>query len=50
MDPGEEADVADTSEPNHVGAAYDQPCTSYRAIDDLPAKLLNFLPLVTGGV
>jgi hypothetical protein len=44
-----EADVADTSEPNHVGTAYDQLCSTYRAIDDFRAKLLGFLPLVTGG-
>jgi hypothetical protein len=44
-----EADVADISEPNHVGAAYDQLCISYRAIDEFRAKLLGFLPLVTGG-
>jgi hypothetical protein len=29
--------------------AYDQLCTSYRAIDDFRAKMLGFLPLVTGG-
>jgi hypothetical protein len=29
--------------------AYDQLCLSYRAIDDFRAKLLGFLPLVTGG-
>jgi hypothetical protein len=29
--------------------AYDQLCTSYHAIDDFRAKLLGFLPLVTGG-
>jgi hypothetical protein len=29
--------------------AYDQLCISYRAIDDFRAKLLGFLPLVTGG-
>jgi len=29
--------------------AYDQLCVSYRAIDDFRAKLLGFLPLVTGG-
>jgi hypothetical protein len=28
--------------------AYDQLCTSYRAIDDFRAKLLGFLPLATG--
>ena len=28
--------------------AYDQLCTSYHAIDDFRAKLLGFLPLVTG--
>lgn len=32
-----------------VRAAYDQLCISYRAIDDFRAKLLGFLPLVTGG-
>jgi hypothetical protein len=30
-------------------AIYDQLCLSYRAIDDFRAKLLGFLPLVTGG-
>jgi hypothetical protein len=30
-------------------AVYDQLCLSYRAIDDLRAKHLGFLPLVTGG-
>jgi hypothetical protein len=29
--------------------AYNQLCTSYHAIDDFRAKLLGFLPLVTGG-
>jgi hypothetical protein len=29
--------------------AYDQLCQTYRAIDDFRAKLLGFLPLVTGG-
>ena len=29
--------------------AYEQLCLSYRAIDDFRAKLLGFLPLVTGG-
>jgi hypothetical protein len=28
--------------------AYEQLCTSYRAIDDFRAKLLGFLPLATG--
>jgi hypothetical protein len=28
---------------------YDQLCQSYRAIDDFRAKLLGFLPLVSGG-
>ena len=28
---------------------YDQLCASYRAIDDFRAKLLGFLPLVSGG-
>jgi hypothetical protein len=34
---------------NHLGSVYDQLCTSYHAIDDFRAKLLGFLPLVTGG-
>jgi hypothetical protein len=47
--PWKGADVADTSGFNHLGTAYDQLCTSYHAIDDFRAKLLGFLPLVTGG-
>jgi hypothetical protein len=43
---GEGADVADT---DNLKTAYEQLCTSYRAIDDFRAKLLGFLPLVTGG-
>jgi hypothetical protein len=34
---------------DHLRTAYDQLCTSYHAIDDFRAKLLGFLPLVTGG-
>jgi hypothetical protein len=34
---------------DNLKTAYDQLCTSYRAIDDFRAKLLGFLPLVTGG-
>jgi len=33
----------------NIRADYDQLCASYRAIDDFRAKLLGFLPLVTGG-
>jgi hypothetical protein len=33
----------------NIRAAYDQLCASYHAIDDFRAKLLGFLPLVTGG-
>ena len=41
--------MADTDGFNHLSSAYDQLCSSYRAIDDFRAKLLGFLPLVTGG-
>lgn len=41
--------MADTDGSNHLSSAYDQLCNSYRAIDDFRAKLLGFLPLVTGG-
>jgi hypothetical protein len=34
----------------NLKSAYEQLCTSYRAIDDFRAKLLGFLPLATGGV
>jgi len=34
---------------DNLRAAYEQLCLSYRAIDDFRAKLLGFLPLVTGG-
>ena len=40
------------SEPNSsdsIRVAYEQLCTSYRAIDDFRTKLLGFLPFVTGG-
>jgi hypothetical protein len=41
--------VVDTDGFNKLRTAYDQLCTSYHAIDDFRAKLLGFLPLVTGG-
>jgi hypothetical protein len=41
--------VADTDGFSQLSTAYDQLCISYRAIDDFRAKLLGFLPLVTGG-
>jgi hypothetical protein len=41
--------VTDTDGSDHLRTAYDQLCTSYHAIDDFRAKLLGFLPLVTGG-
>jgi hypothetical protein len=41
--------VTDTDGSDHLKTAYDQLCTSYHAIDDFRAKLLGFLPLVTGG-
>jgi hypothetical protein len=36
-------------EGTNIRDAYDQLCASYHAIDDFRAKLLGFLPLVTGG-
>jgi hypothetical protein len=41
--------VTDTDGSDHLRTAYDQLCTSYHAIDDFRAKLLGFLPLVSGG-
>lgn len=41
--------MTDTDGSDHLKTAYDQLCTSYHAIDDFRAKLLGFLPLVTGG-
>jgi hypothetical protein len=37
------------ADPDNLRAAYNQLCDSYRAIDNFRAKLLGFLPLVTGG-
>src|SRR4051794_23055531 len=48
-DVGEAADSAQPLDSDNLRTAYDQLCTSYRAIDDFRAKLLGFLPLVTGG-
>lgn len=36
------------SKPEDEVKVYDQLCTSYRSIDEFRAKLLGFLPLVTG--
>jgi hypothetical protein len=41
--------MADEEQAAALRTAYDQLCQSYRAIDDFRAKLLGFLPLVTGG-
>jgi multisubunit Na+/H+ antiporter MnhF subunit len=43
--------MPDKAEPDapKLRATYDQLCLSYHAIDDFRAKLLGFLPLVTGG-
>lgn len=41
--------MTDPDRSNQLSTAYDQLCTSYRSIDDFRAKLLGFLPLVTGG-
>jgi hypothetical protein len=40
-------DRSDNSD--NIRTAYAELCTSYHAIDDFRAKLLGFLPLVTGG-
>jgi hypothetical protein len=50
LDAGEGVDMANTDGSNeNLKGAYEQLCNSYRAIDDFRAKLLGFLPLVTGG-
>jgi hypothetical protein len=41
--------LAETNDPKYLLPAYEQLCTSYHGIDDFRAKLLGFLPLVTGG-
>jgi hypothetical protein len=41
--------MIDTNGADNLRTAYEELCTSYRAIDDFRAKLLGFLPLVTGG-
>jgi mannose-6-phosphate isomerase-like protein (cupin superfamily) len=41
--------VADNEGAANRRIAYDQLCNTYRAVDDFRAKLLGFLPLVTGG-
>jgi hypothetical protein len=41
--------MADVDRSSNLKTAYDQLCTSYRGIDDFRAKLLGFLPLVSGG-
>lgn len=43
------ANVSDPEGANNLRTAYDELCATYRAIDDFRAKLLGFLPLVTGG-
>jgi mannose-6-phosphate isomerase-like protein (cupin superfamily) len=48
-DPSEGANVTDPDVANNLRTAYDELCITYRAIDDFRAKLLGFLPLVTGG-
>jgi len=39
----------DESDAPNLRATYEQLCQSYRAIDDFRAKLLGFLPVVSGG-
>jgi hypothetical protein len=39
----------DESDAPKLRVTYEQLCDSYRAIDDLRAKHLGFMPLVTGG-
>jgi hypothetical protein len=48
-DRGETVDPLPAEEALNYRLAYEQLCVSYRAIDDFRAKLLGFLPLVTGG-
>jgi hypothetical protein len=43
------ANTDDSDKPENLRTAYAELCTSYHAIDDFRAKLLGFLPLVTGG-
>jgi hypothetical protein len=46
---GRGPEVESTVDPQDRRATYDQICATYRAIDDFRAKLLGFLPAVTGG-
>jgi hypothetical protein len=41
--------TSDTNGSTYLQPAYNELCSSYRAIDDFRTKLLGFLPLVTGG-
>ena len=41
--------MPNTDADDNLRTAYEQVCTSFHAIDDFRAKLLGFLPLVTGG-
>jgi hypothetical protein len=41
--------MTNAADPQSLRTAYDQLCVTYRAIDDFRAKLLGFLPVVTGG-
>jgi hypothetical protein len=41
--------MTDTNGSTYLQPAYNELCSSYRAIDDFRTKLLGFLPLVTGG-
>jgi hypothetical protein len=45
----EDGKMSDSDHSANLRTAYEQLCTSYRSIDDFRAKLLGFLPLVTGG-
>jgi hypothetical protein len=47
--PKDETAQLGTERETNLRTGYDQLCQSYRAIDDFRAKLLGFLPVVTGG-
>ena len=41
--------ATDSGSEANLGIVYEQLCLTYRALDDFRAKLLGFLPVVTGG-
>ena len=47
LGPGQRPSVPQEEKQEGKLKAYEELCTSYRAIDDFRAKLLGFLPLAT---